>query len=84
MELVPRTVGELLTAGLALLRRTAGPMALLAMPFCVLELVLRDTIFGLLPILLEGVTPNTPVEDAFFVLLKLGRQWQAWCSRSPS
>jgi len=72
MELVPRSVGELLTAGLALLRRTAGPLALVAMPFCVLELVLRDTLFGLLPLLVEGVTPETPIEDALRVLALVG------------
>jgi hypothetical protein len=71
MELVPRSIGELLTESLALLRRNAAPIALVAMPFCVLELVVRDSIFGLFPVLLHGVQPDTPLEDAARTLLVL-------------
>lgn len=70
--MVPKSIGELLTDGLALLRKTALPIALIAMPFCVLELVVRDTIFGLLPVLLEGVTPETPIDEALALLGWLG------------
>lgn len=72
MDLQPRSIGELLTDGLVHLRKTAVQVALLAMPFCVVELVVRDSIFGLLPILLEGVTPETPLREAGRTLALLG------------
>lgn len=71
MELQPRTVGELLSDALALLRRHAGPIALLALPFCALELVLRDAMFSLLSSVTGGLTLDAPMVEVRDALARL-------------
>lgn len=71
MELQPRSTGELLSDGLALLRRHVGRMALVALPFCALELVLRDALMSLFPRLVGGMSVDTPLAEAGAVLLRV-------------
>lgn len=71
MDLQPRSVGELLSDSLALLRRHLGRIALVALPFCAFELVLRDAMFSLFPVLMEGVTPDAPLDEATAMLARV-------------
>lgn len=71
MDLQPRSVGELLSDALALLRRHLGRIALVALPFCALELVLRDAMFSLFPVLMKGVTPDAPLDEATAMLARV-------------
>lgn len=71
MELQPRSVGELLSDAFTLLRRHARVIALLALPFCALELVLRDAMFSLFSSVTGGLTPDSPVGEATGALGRL-------------
>lgn len=71
MELQPRSVGELLSDALALLRRHARLVALVALPFCALELVLRDALFSLFPALSDSVAFDASLDEATAVLARL-------------
>lgn len=71
MELQPRGVGELLSDAFALLRRHARRIALVALPFCALELVLRDALFALFPAVSRGLAFDATLDEATAVLARL-------------
>lgn len=71
MELQPRSVGELLSDALALLRRHARAIALVALPFCALELVLRDALFSLFPAVTEGLAFDASIDEATDAVARL-------------
>ncbi len=71
MELQPRSVGEILSDALALLRRHVKLIALVALPFCALELILRDALFSLFPRLTAGLAPDAPLEGLGATLLQV-------------
>lgn len=68
MEPSPRTVGELLTDGAALLRRRWRSFAIAALPFCVVELVCRDGLLMVLGTVVQSLAPDQPLAEAGVVL----------------
>ncbi|MFZ9886156.1 MAG: hypothetical protein ACO3JL_01535 [Myxococcota bacterium] len=68
MQLTPRSVGELLTEGIALLRRWWRTFAIAALPFCVLELLCRDALLMVLGTIVRSLDPELPLEAAGAVL----------------
>lgn len=62
-SLAPRDVGELLTEALALLRRELGAVVLMALPYCVLELFLREGAAALLAALRGLLGPGGSIPE---------------------
>ena len=81
MEMTPRAVGELLSDAVALMRRHMKAIFLIALPFCALEVLMREGGATLLAVARRGVDQGTP-EEVLAALPYLGGGFLFWLGMS--